>query len=89
MAGLQERGIASRAYFKAIHQQPYFQQLRLPSSSLPHTELASESCLALPFFPSMTEEELNEVCAAVREILGETKREVTPNGEKETMRAGA
>ncbi len=89
MAGLQERGIASRAYFKAIHRQPYFQQLRLPSGSLPHTELASESYLALPFFPSMTEEELNEVCAAVREILGETKRKVTPNGEKETMRARA
>ncbi|MFZ1202936.1 MAG: DegT/DnrJ/EryC1/StrS family aminotransferase [Candidatus Acidiferrales bacterium] len=88
MASLQERGIASRAYFGAIHRQPYFQQIRLSSKHpLPHTELASESCVALPFFPSMTEEQLNEVCAAVREILREARK--TAACGREVARAAA
>jgi perosamine synthetase len=88
MAGLQERGIASRPYFTAIHRQPYFKQVRLSSSlPLPHTELASQSCLALPFFPSMTGEQLNEVCAAVREILREGRSAAAPIHEKEIARA--
>jgi dTDP-4-amino-4,6-dideoxygalactose transaminase len=90
MTGLHDRGIASRPYFTAIHRQPYFQQLRLrPNQPLPHTELASESCLALPFFPSMREEELDEVCAAVREILGQARRGAVPIREKEDLRAMA
>jgi perosamine synthetase len=71
MAGLDDRGIGSRPYFAAIHRQPYFEEIRLSSNrALPHTEVASQNCLALPFFPSMTEEQLDEVCSAVREILG-------------------
>jgi len=88
MAGLQERGIASRPYFTAIHRQPYFKQIRLSSNRpLPQTELASDSCLALPFFPSMTEEQLDEVCAAVRKILGEARGAVIPAHEGEAARA--
>jgi perosamine synthetase len=88
MAGLKERGIASRAYFGAIHRQPYFQEIQVSSRRpLPHTELASENCVALPFFPSMTEEQLNEVCAAVREILREVRE--TTACEKEVARAAA
>lgn len=70
IAGLQERGIASQAYFPAIHRQPYFQNVRvIPRRPLPHTEAASANCIALPFFSSITEEEVSRVCASVREIL--------------------
>jgi perosamine synthetase len=70
IAGLKERGIPSRPYFPAIHHQPYFREIRLvPNRPLPHTDSASESCLALPFFSSMTERQVTKVCAAVREIL--------------------
>jgi perosamine synthetase len=72
MAGLRERGISCQAYFPAIHLQPYFRNIRLaPRRPLPQTESASERCVALPFFPSMTEEQVAEVCAAVPEILAE------------------
>jgi perosamine synthetase len=88
MSGLQERGIASRAYFGAIHRQPYFRQIQVSSRRpLPHTELASENCVTLPFFPSMTEDQLNEVCTAVREILGEARE--TAVCKKEVARAAA
>jgi len=74
MARLKERGIASRAYFGAIHRQPYFEAIQLSTNRpLPATESASESCLALPFFPSMSHEQLERVCEAVREILREAR----------------
>jgi perosamine synthetase len=72
MSGLRERGIACQAYFPAIHLQPFFQaQNILSGSPLPNTESAADRCLALPFFSTMTEEQVTEVCLAVREILGE------------------
>ncbi|MGH9733180.1 MAG: DegT/DnrJ/EryC1/StrS family aminotransferase [Candidatus Acidiferrales bacterium] len=62
--------IACQTYFPSIHQQPYLRGLHSPSAApLPHTETASEACLALPFFPSMTEEQVEEVCATVRSTL--------------------
>jgi perosamine synthetase len=74
MEVLRERGIACQAYFPAVHLQPYFQDVPpAPPRPLPHTEAASASCLALPFFPSMTEKQVAEVCAAVREILAEVE----------------
>ncbi|HKV03882.1 MAG TPA: DegT/DnrJ/EryC1/StrS family aminotransferase [Candidatus Acidoferrales bacterium] len=72
LAELRERGIACQAYFPAIHRQPYFKKIpQAPRRPLPHTESASERCLALPFFPSMTGKQVNEACAAVREILAQ------------------
>ena len=71
ITGLRERGIACQAYFPAIHRQPYFREfaagLRRP---LPQTDLASQRSLALPLFPAMTEGQVAEASAAVREILG-------------------
>lgn len=70
MRVLRQRGIACQTYFPAIHQQPYFRGItRLTPCPLPFTESASESCLALPFFSSMTEEQVAEVCATLREVM--------------------
>jgi perosamine synthetase len=72
IAGLRARGIACQAYFPAIHRQPYFKDIvlsRIPS--LPETDLAADRCLALPFFPAMTNAQVAEVCAAVHELLWE------------------
>lgn len=72
MASLGGRGIACQAYFPAIHEQPYFRELcGTTVRELPHTEAASQQCLALPFFPGMTSEQVEEVSFALREILGE------------------
>jgi perosamine synthetase len=71
--GLRQRGIASQTYFPAIHRQLYLRELGFAiSTPLPRTESASDSCLALPFFSSMTANQVEEVCGAVREILTET-----------------
>jgi len=78
MAGLRQRGIACQSYFPAIHQQPYFEQHPAAANRpLPHAEAAAGRCLALPFFASMSQAEVDEVCAAVRELLGETSAATT------------
>jgi dTDP-4-amino-4,6-dideoxygalactose transaminase len=74
MAKLRDRGIECQAYFPAIHEQPYFRELcGMTLNRLPHTEAASRQCIALPFFPFMTNEQVEEVSLAVREILAEFK----------------
>lgn len=70
MQRLLERGIDCRPYFTPIHRQPYFQKFRQSTQrALPHTDEAADQCLALPFFPDMTEAQVAEVCGAVREVL--------------------
>jgi perosamine synthetase len=70
IAELRERGIGCQAYFPPIHEQPYLQDGGLELGPvLPHTQAASRTSIALPFFASMTAEQVGEVCAAVREIL--------------------
>lgn len=71
---LRDRGIECQAYFPAIHEQPYLHELRgLAAGELPNTEMASTQCIALPFFPSMTGEQVDDVSFALREILAECK----------------
>lgn len=74
IAGLRKCGIACQGYFPAIHHQPYFRELPdvLPRT-LPNTEWASGCCLALPFFPSMTNRQVAEVCSTVSEVMAETR----------------
>jgi perosamine synthetase len=70
MHGLQARGVACQSYFPSIHLQPYFESVRrLPARPLPNSEAASQRCLALPFFPSMTDEQLDTVCYAIHQTL--------------------
>jgi len=75
VAGLRARGIACQAYFPAIHLQPYFRQVPWSSRRpLPHTEIAAERCLALPFFPGMNPEQVAQVCEAVRQGIAEAEQ---------------
>ena len=75
IARLRDSGIGCQAYFPPIHEQPYLQETWEGTGPfLPNTRAASQSCIALPFFASMTTEEVREVCAAVKRILGEILR---------------
>ncbi|HUO33985.1 MAG TPA: DegT/DnrJ/EryC1/StrS family aminotransferase [Candidatus Acidoferrum sp.] len=70
LAALRRRAIGCAAYFPPIHQQPYFRRYSaMPHHSLPYTEAAGRECLALPFFSAMTDEQVEEVCAAVKKTL--------------------
>jgi len=65
-AALGERGIEARGYYRVpLHRQP---PLRA-DVSLPHTETAARTNLAIPISPSLGEDAVEEVVAAVRAAL--------------------
>ena len=69
--GLTERGIGSLIYYpKPIHTQDYLQSY-LPGAaeqSLPVTEQLTDEVLSIPVRPSLTDDEVDAVAAAVREL---------------------
>jgi perosamine synthetase len=80
MQQLRARGIASQAYFPAIHSHPYFPEIsEAPVQELLQTEAAAESCVALPLFSRMTEDQIKEVCDLVREFAAAPAREPQPD----------
>jgi perosamine synthetase len=71
MAKLRERGIASKDYLPCIHLfAPYRERFGFKGGEFPVAERVSERSLALPFFTSMTESQVDRVCTALGEALG-------------------
>jgi perosamine synthetase len=71
IASLAESGIASKAYLPCIHLlPPYRERFGFKGGEFPVAERVSERSLALPFFTSMTEEQVDRVCTALGEALG-------------------
>jgi perosamine synthetase len=65
IAGLAERGVASKAYLPCIHLFPHLRELGYREGQFPVAEAASARSLALPFFPAMTESQVGRVCEAL------------------------
>jgi dTDP-4-amino-4,6-dideoxygalactose transaminase len=60
---LEQRGIPSRVYFTPIHLQPFYvKRFGYRAGDFPITEMASKSCLALPFSGVMKESQVDYVC---------------------------
>ena len=59
IARLAERGIASKAYLPCIHLFPHLRELGYREGQFPVAEAASARSLALPFFPSMSEAQVD------------------------------
>jgi perosamine synthetase len=62
IAHLAKRGIASKAYLPCIHLFPQLRELGYREGQFPVAEAASAHSLALPFFPAMTEGQVDRVC---------------------------
>ncbi len=68
MRGLAAAGIASARYFAPIHLQPSYQAWR-NASHLPVTEAEAARCIALPFFTKLKDEQVDQVCNALRGLI--------------------
>ena len=62
---LAEQGVASKAYLPCIHLFPHLRELGYREGQFPVAEAASARSLALPFFPSMEEGQVERVCEAL------------------------
>jgi perosamine synthetase len=71
IARLGARGIASKAYLPCIHLFPHLRELGYREGQFPVAEAASADSLALPFFPAMSEEQVERVCQELAAALGQ------------------
>jgi perosamine synthetase len=71
IARLAERGIASKAYLPCIHLFPHLRELGYREGQFPVAEAASAHSLALPFFPSLSEAQVDRVCQELAAALGQ------------------
>jgi perosamine synthetase len=68
---LGERGIASKAYLPCIHLFKHLRVLGYREGQFPVAEAASADSLALPFFPAMSEAQVDRVCQELAAALGQ------------------
>ena len=70
IGSLDALGISSKPYLPCIHLQPYYQDEHGHGpGEFPVTEAISASTIALPFFPEMTESQVDQVCEALATVL--------------------
>lgn len=75
MRHLRERGVECRPYFAPIHLQPFYrEQFGYKEGDFPVAEDVGRRSIALPFFNSLTEEQVDYVVAALKEALYRCRR---------------
>ncbi len=74
IGALDAQGVQAKPYLPCIHLQPFYQEVHgYRSGHLPVTEAISASTIALPFFPEMTEAQVDRVCAAVATAIADQR----------------
>jgi perosamine synthetase len=74
IAALARNGIASKAYLPCIHLFPHLRELGYREGQFPVAEAAAAHSLALPFFPAMTEAQVDRVCQELGSALDQPSR---------------
>jgi perosamine synthetase len=70
VADLAQRGIEAKAYMPSIHLMPHYRErFGYRPGQFPAAEDASARLVSLPFFPAMTEGQVERVCEALDEAL--------------------
>lgn len=67
--GLRARGIGTNVHYIPVHLQPYYRRLGFAPAQFPEAEAYARTALTLPLFPAMTEDQQDEVVAALGELL--------------------
>lgn len=75
MRYLRERGVECRPYFAPIHLQPFYrEQFGFKEGDFPVAEDTGRRSIALPFFNSLTEEQVDYVVGTLKEALYRCRR---------------
>lgn len=71
---LREHGIDSKDYLPSIHLFPHIRALGYREGQFPVAEAASAHSMALPFFPQMSEAQVERVCAELAAAVDSSRR---------------
>jgi len=67
---LGERGVSASVHFIPLHLQPFYQKtFDYKEGDFPVAEQEYQRCLSLPLYPTMSEEEVEQVIWAVRDVV--------------------
>ena len=67
---LAERGIGTSVHYKPLHRMSYYRDTyRLKPEDYPNAERIWQGCFSLPIFPTLTDDELEYICAVLAGIL--------------------
>jgi dTDP-4-amino-4,6-dideoxygalactose transaminase len=69
MNHLRDKGIGCKVYFNPVHLTSFYKRQKWSPVSLPVTEHLSKEVLSLPIYPDLTENEVDQVCKAIKEAL--------------------
>ena len=69
MAALKAQGIGTQVHYIPVARQPYYES-RYGAQDLPGADVYYQSCLTLPLFVGMTEEDVARVAQALTELVG-------------------
>ena len=72
---LREVGIDSKSYLPSVHLFPHLQELGYREGQFPVAEAASAHSLALPFFPQLTEAQIERVCTELAAAVDASRRQ--------------
>jgi len=67
--GMREAGILVNLHYIPVHLQPYYQQIGFKEGQFPEAEEYYKEAISLPMFPTMTEEQQNQVVSNLKELL--------------------
>ena len=68
VAQLRTQGIGTQVHYLPVHRQPYYQRL-YGEKELSGADTYYAKCLSLPLFPSMTDQDVEWVCAALASLI--------------------
>ena len=71
---LKAENIGTGIHFISLHLQPYYETMGYRPSSLPEADWISQRIISLPLYPSMTEQDIEDVAGAVRRIATHYRR---------------
>jgi dTDP-4-amino-4,6-dideoxygalactose transaminase len=72
IARMAERGIGCSVHYVPLHLQPYWRdRYHLAPEMFPHSQHAYENMVSLPIYSSMTDENVQRVCATALDILAQ------------------
>ena len=70
---LSKCGVSTSVHYKPLHQMTYWKnRTNITQKECPGAEAWWNSCVSLPLFPAMTNQEIEHVCTTVRRILSDT-----------------
>ncbi len=71
---MRQREIGVGVHYPAIHLFTLYRSLGWKEGDFPHAEKVGRETVTLPLFPDMTLPDVERVCAAIKEIIGSTKK---------------